>query len=170
MYNTRCFSVLLMLLVFVVPIFVSETLAGNSEDVAVSAIDRAEATMVSAYDAVLQAEQAGADVSDLLVRLNDAGGLLSEAHIAYGLGDFDEAVSLASLCSEMGEAIKTDAEELRLETHGPWVMRLWLTLTSSLVGVAVVVFAGFFGWGYVRKRYVRKVLEMKVEVSEGDEH
>jgi hypothetical protein len=31
------------------------------------------------------------------------------------------------------------------------------------------LFVGFFGWGVVRRRYVRRVLEMNVEVGEGDE-
>ena len=73
----------------------------------------------------------------------------------------------AGLCSEVGEAVKSDAVELQVETQGSKVWGLWLTLIGSLVGVVVVVFAGFLGWGYVKKRYVKKALGMKPEVSEG---
>ena len=51
------------------------------------------------------AEQEGADVSGLVVGLNDAAELLAEAKIAYGLEQFDEAAGFADLCSEVGEAV-----------------------------------------------------------------
>jgi len=165
----KLFFFLLVLSVSVVPIFVSSAIAESDDDAALSAIDGAEVSMVSAYEAVLEAEADGVDVSGLLLRLDDAGGLLVEARVAYGLGDFDEAVGFAGLCSEVGDAVNSDAVDLRLGVQGSRVTELWLTLAGSLVGVVVVLFVGFFGWGVVKRRFVRRVLEMKVEVGEGDE-
>ena len=165
----KLFFFLLLLSVSVVPIFVSSAIAESDDDAALSAIDGAEVSMVSAYEAVLEAEADGVDVSGLLLRLDDAGGLLVEARVAYGLGDFDEAVGFAGLCSEVGDAVNSDAVDLRLGVQGSRVTELWLTLAGSLVGSVVVLFVGFYGWGFVKRRYVRRVLEMKVEVGEGDE-
>jgi len=164
---SRLFFVFFVLLVFASPIFVSVGLAEIDKNAAASAIDGAEASVVSAYEAVLGAEEVGANVSGLLVRLNDAAELLAEANIAYGLGQFDEAAGFVGVCSEVSGAVKSDAFELRVETQGSRVWELWLALIVSLVGVVVVVFAGFLGWGYVKKRYVERALEMKPEVSEG---
>jgi hypothetical protein len=152
----KVFFFLLVLSVSVAPVFVSVAFAESDDDVALSAIDGAE--------------EAGVDVSGLLVRLNDCGELLVEARVAYGLGDFDEAVGFAGLCSEVGESVEGDAVDLRLGAQGSRVAELWLTLAGSLVGVVVVLFVGFFGWGVVKRRFVRRVLEMRVEVGEGDEH
>ena len=165
----KVFFFLLVLSVSVAPVFVSVAFAESDDDVALSAIDGAEVSVVLAYEAVLEAEEAGVDVSGLLVRLNDCGELLVEARVAYGLGDFDEALGFAGLCSEVGDAVNSDAVDLRLGAQGSRVTELWLTLAGSLVGVVVVLFVGFFGWGVVKRRFVRRVLEMKVEVGEGDE-
>jgi len=165
----KVFFFLFVFSVSVAPVFVSVAFGESGDDVALSAIDGAEVSVVLAYEAVLEAEEAGVDVSGLLVRLNDCGELLVEARVAYGLGDFDEAVGFAGLCSEVGDGVKGDAVELRLGVQSSRVAELWLMLVGSLVGVVVVLFVGFFGWGVVKRRFVRRVLEMKVEVGEGDE-
>jgi hypothetical protein len=165
----KLFFFLLLLSVSVAPVFVPSAIAESDDDAALSAIDGAEVSVVSAYEAVLEAEADGVDVSGLLVRLNDAGELLVEAHVAYGLENFDEAVGFAGLCSEVGDSVNSDAVDLRLGAQGSRITELWLTMVGSLMGVVVVFFVGFFGWGVVKRRFVRRVLEMKVEVGEGDE-
>ena len=137
-------------------VFVSEAFAVDGEDVAVSAIDRAEVAVVSAYEAVSEAEQAGADVSSLLARLNDAGENLAEAHMLYGLGDFDGAVDSADLSSEIGEEVRGSAEELKIKAYGSWVRSLWIRITGSIVGVIVVIFGTFIAWRVFKRRYFRQ--------------
>ena len=164
---SKLFLVLFVLLVLPAPIFVSVGLAEINKNAAASTIEGAEASVASAHEAVLEAEQNGADVSDLVVVLNDAAELLAEANIAYGLGQFDEAAGFAGLCLEASEAVRSDAVALRVETQGARVWELWLNLIGSLVGVVVVVFGGLVGWGYVKKRYFKRALGMKPEVPEG---
>jgi len=163
---SRLFFVLSVLFVFMTLIFASVALAEINENATALAIDGAEASVVLAYEAVLEAEKEGADVSGLVVRLNDAAELLAEANIAYGLGQFDEAAGFAGLCFEASETVKGDAVALRVETQGSTVWELWLNLIGSLVGVVVVVFVGLVGWIYVKKRYVKRALGMKPEVPE----
>jgi len=152
-------------LVLVPQFFVFATFAEVSEDDAASALANAEGALVSAYQAALKAEEAGADVSGLLVRLNEAGGFLAQARIAYRLGDFDEAVRLADLCSESSDGVGNEAVKLRLGVFGPRVMGFWLTVTYSLVGVVAVVLGSFWGWHFFKRRYFERVLRMKPEVS-----
>lgn len=164
--SVRKFSfVLMMLLVFASQFYVFMTIAQVSESEASSVLTNSEVTVDSAYQAVLRAEEAGANVSGLLVQLNDAGELLAKAKVAYRLGDFDEVVRSASLCSEIGENVKNEADELRGEAYGLKVTGFWLTLTGSLVAVVAVGFGSFWGWHFFKKRYYKRVLGMKPEVN-----
>ena len=67
------FSLILVVLIFasqfVTPIAVAEV----SKDQAASALAGAETAVTSSYQAVYMAENVGANVSSLLVQLNDAG-------------------------------------------------------------------------------------------------
>lgn len=160
--------VLLVILALAVsPIFVLKANAW-SEDVASSAISQAEQVLASAYEAVLEAEQAGANVSGLLANLTVAGEYLASAHIWHRLGDYDNATLFANLCYEIGEGVKGEADELRVEAYGARVRGFWLTMTGSLVGVVAVVFGSFWGWRVFKRRYYRRVLGMKPEVAKDE--
>jgi len=165
---SKLFFVLLVLSVFAVPVFVSGAFGVDGEDVAVSAVDRAEAEVVSAYEAVLGAEEAGADVSGLLDELNVAGGYLAEAHVWFGLGDFDEAARLADLCYDAVVDVSGEAFDLESEAHALRVTDSVVRITGSMVGVVVVVFLGFAVWRVFKRRYSRRVLEMRPEVAKGE--
>jgi hypothetical protein len=154
----------LLIFVFLASIFVSKALTLNSEDAATQGIERAEGVLGSAYEVVLKAEQAGANISGLLVRLNDAGELLAEAQVVFGLGEFDDAVFLADYCSDIGGEVRDEADELHVEAHESKITSSWLTMVGSTVGVACVVFVSFWGWHVFKRRYLRRVLGMKPEV------
>jgi len=167
---SKLFFVFLILSVsvFVVPVFVSAALGADGEDVVVSAIDRAEESVVSAYEAVLDAEEVGADVSELLDRLNVAGEYLAEARVCLGLGDFDEAVRLADLCYDVVEGVEGEAFGLESEAHALGVTDSVVRMVGSMVGVVVVVFLGFVFWRVFKRRYSKRVLGMRSEVVSGE--
>ena len=161
---SKLFFVLLVLSVFAASICVSGSLAAYGENTAASAIDRAEASMVSAYETVLDAEQAGANVSGLLARLDVGGEYLGDAHIWYGLGDFGNATRFANFCYDVGEKVRNEAVELRNEARGVWVTGLVVRMTGSIIGVVVIVFLSFLVWRVFKRRYKRRVLGMRPEV------
>ena len=164
----KLFSVLLIFSAFAASVIVSETSGAYGENVVALAVEEAEAAVVSAYEAVLDAEQAGAKVSGLLVRLNVAGEYLANAHIWLGLGDFDNATRLASLCDETAEEVRKGANELKNEAYGLRVTDLVVRMTGSIIGVVIIVFLSFLVWGAFRRRYHKRVLEMKAEVISGE--
>jgi hypothetical protein len=165
---SRLFFVLLILSVFAVPLLVPAVFGVDGEDVAVLAVDRAEAEVASAYEAVLDAEEAGADVSGLLAELNVAGGYLAEAHVWLGLGDFDNATRLADLCYDVVEGVEGEAFGLESEAHALGVTDSVVRMVGSMVGVVVVVFLGFVVWRVFRRRYCRRVLGLRPEVVSGE--
>jgi len=139
----------------------------TSEDEAKLEIQEAEAALGSAFVAVLEAEKKGADVSDLLARLNSGGGFLAEARTCYRNGDFDGAVSNALLSVQSVEGLVEDAEELKALAIAEYGERSFLTMTGSGVAVVVIVLGSVVVWLLFKRRYLAKVLEMKPEVVEG---
>jgi len=140
---SKLFFVLLFLSVFAVPLFVPGVFGADGEDVAVSAIDRAEVAMVSAYAVVLDAEQVGVNVSGLLDTLNVGGEYLVEAHVWFGLGDFENASRLADFCYGVVVGVGREAVELGNEAQGLRVNDRVLRMVGSMVGVVGVGFLGF---------------------------
>jgi hypothetical protein len=161
---SKMFFVLLVLSVYAVSVFVPGALGVDGEDVAVSAVDRAEVAAASAYEAVLDAEEAGVDISGLLAELNVAGRYLAQAHVWLGLGDFDEATRFADLCYDVVVDVRNEAYGLKNEGHGLWVNDSVVRMTGSIVGVVVVVFVGFVVWRVFKRRYRRRVLGLRPEV------
>ncbi len=142
--------------------------AANGAETAAAAIDRAQDAVVGAYAAVLDAEHAGANVTDLLAQLNAAGVLLAEAQVAYRLADFDEAERLAVLCSAVVAGVRGAADDLRFAAHGARVTGMWVALVGSLVGVFAVGVGSVWVWRVFKRRYYRRALEKTPEVSQGD--
>jgi len=159
------FSLVLMLVAFLTFHGIFITFGKVSGDEASLALTNAESTLVSAYQKVLEAEEAGANVSGLLVRLNEAGGFLARARMAYTLGDFDEAVRFASSSGDVAVEVQNSAVGLRDLALGDGVQRLWFTLVGSVVGVVLVVLGCFWVWRVFKRRYYRRVLGMKPEVA-----
>jgi hypothetical protein len=157
--------VLLMSLVLASQFFIFETFAEASKDVAVLALTGAEGVVVSAYQAVLRAEEAGANVSGLLVRLNEAGGFLARSRIAYDLGDFEEAAGLANSSRNIGVEAENAAVELKDSAFFERMQRMWFMMIGSIFGVVLVSLGSFWVWRVFKRRYYRRVLGMKPEVS-----
>jgi len=157
--------VLVMFLVLASQFFISETFAEASKDVAASALTDAEGVVASAYQAVLRAEAAGANVSGLLVRLTEAGGFLANARMAYKSGDFEEAASFANSSRNIGVEVENAADELKDSAFFERVQRMWFMMTGSIFGVILVFFGSFWVWRVFKRRYYGRVLGMKPEVS-----
>ena|GEM_PF-2488347 len=164
MSNLKFVIIFLALSAFISPPFVLRTHA-SSQVVAASAIEKAEGVVASAYEAVLEAEEAGANVSALVARLNEAGDLLTQAHVSYRRGDFVSTARFADLCGEIGEEVRIKALELRdlaIEEAG---QRFRWTMIESIVGVVAILCLSFLGWRAFKRRYFRRVLGMRPEVG-----
>lgn len=160
---SRLVAVLLLLFVFS-SFFLLGALAAETEETALSAIGSAESVMESAFEMVLEAEGAGADVSGLLEELDDGAEALSKAHMFYRVGRYDDAVYFADLCYGLVDGIETRAGELQVAATVQRRYDLYLTSLSSIIAVGFVCGGGFFGWRHFRERYRRKILKMRPEV------
>lgn len=164
MASSKLFLGFLALFVFTFSNFVSGTLASDS-DSAASVIERAEDVMAWAYEAVLEAERAGADVEDLTGQLNWAGELLARARFQYRMENFGSAVGLADHCYETSSGVLVEAGRLRNLAVEEGVRLFWLTIVGSMVSVAIIVYGSFLGWRVFVRHYYRKILRMRPEVA-----
>ena len=161
----KLFFVLLIFLVSVAPIFVSEAFAVDDGGAAAANVDMAEEAMVTAYEAVLDAEEAGVDVSGLLKRLNIAAEYLAKANVCLRLGDFESAIENADLCGGVVEEIEIDAAELKRVMPQLRASAFLLTMIISLIAMSVIGVGSVIRWLVFRGRYHRRVLETKRRVS-----
>jgi hypothetical protein len=158
------FSVLLFLLLSVSVTWVS---AADEDQVSLG-LANAEGDLASAYDAVLEAEEAGADVSGLLDMLNVGGEYLAEAYVWQRLGVNENATRLAGLCQEAVENVRSEAILLKEKAERLEASDFMVTMLVSAVGVGVVVVVGFVLWRVFTRRYSRRILGLKPEVVSGE--
>jgi hypothetical protein len=126
----------------------------HNEGDASSAIADAEREVLRCYGAAAEAERAGANVSDLLTVLNEAGWLLSRAKLAYSQRDFDSAFDYANDCKmhldgfgfvERAEGLKRNAEEAGKRDF-------MVNFVGSGVGALGIVVGGFVFWNFLKRR------------------
>ena len=146
---------------------VPSVFAVNNDD-AQAAINRAESEVALAYKSVLEAEQAGADVSSFLVKLNSSSALLSIAQMQYRVGNFSEAVSFADQCYDSLDGIEAEADELKDRAEIGRKQRMLISAVGSMFAIGAVLYAGIFGWRFFKGKYCKRVLEMKPEVQDDD--
>jgi hypothetical protein len=141
--------------------------ATNGDNVPLEVAD-AEEALVLAYDSVLEAEEAGANVSTLLDMLNAGEEYLAEAYVHLRLGDSEGAVHLAGFCVQVVDDVGVEAILLREEAVRSERADVLVRVFGSAVGVVVVVVSAFLLWGFFKRRYYEKVLKMRPEVSDSE--
>ncbi len=128
-------------------------------------VDEADDALQKAFTRVLEAENGGANVSDLVAELNDAGGLLAKARVSYLNGNLSEAAGEAELAFSMAKTIEADAASLRGFALADGQGALWQALMFSTVGAAVFLVVSFLVWRWFKRVYARRLLDMRPEVS-----
>jgi hypothetical protein len=126
-----------------------------TEEEARSAIASAEQNVVACYQAVTEAEKAGANTTGLLITLNEAGALLSKAHLAFMTGDFDSANSLALQSEGKLDGFVDKANALKENGLQQGHRDFLVNVVGSVVGAVAVVFGGFVVWTFLKKRYAK---------------
>jgi hypothetical protein len=127
-------------------------------------LEEAEEALVLAYDAVLEAEEAGADVIGLLEKLNVGGQYLAEAYAYVRLGDSESVERAASLCIEAVDGVEAEAVLLGEEAARSERADVLVRVLDSFVGVVIVLVIGFVLWEVFKQHYHKKVLKSRPEV------
>jgi hypothetical protein len=158
-------SVSFSLVLALASLFSHSVLVVRGADTTPSSIEQADVAVRRAFNATLDAEAAGANVSGLILRLNEAGEALGEAENALRDGDSNAAAGNASLCIGIAESVKSDADVLKALALEKAQMVFWTSLTFSVASVAVFVVVLMLVWRWFKHGYVGKMLGMKPEVT-----
>lgn len=117
-----------------------------------TAIADAEDRLVRCYQAAVNADASGANTTDLLVALNEAGRLLSRSKWAFEQGDFDLAVQSANQSVVTLEDFEEHADAVReMALHQNFVDFMF-NVVGSIIGTIFVVVAGFAAWFLLKRR------------------
>lgn len=125
----------------------------------------AEGAVGLAFRAVSEAEAAGANVSYLLFRLNEAAGLLSRAEMLYGLGDYDDALDAADRSLKMAGSVRDEALLLKRLAAEEKSRAFQFSLAFSIAGSAAFLLSLFLVWRWFRGFYIRRIMNLKPEVA-----
>ena len=146
-----CFVVLVLML-FVVDVPVRVFAVATADEARV-AVDGAEARVIACYGAVVEAEGAGGNVTELAGVLNEAGVLLSWARVAFENGEYDLASEFSSNCTGMLAGFTDRAVTLRDSAAQERSLDFMVNIVGSTVGAVAVVVAGWVLWVYLKRKY-----------------
>ncbi len=142
--------------------------AVNLDIMALSSLTNVEETVFETYSIVLAAEAAGANVSVLWDRLNFAGEYLALAKISLRIGNLEGADTNTRLSVESLEGIVEEAEVLKATAIRALSEYSQIVIVGSVTGIVTIILSTILGWNWFKKRYYKRVLEMKPEVVEGE--
>jgi len=136
----------------------------KSEDL-FSRINDAEMELGEAFEAILDAEVAGANVSELVGRLNGAGALFAEVNMALRIDEIDDVDLKIDRCIEIARAVMDEALALKEAALIERKRFLWMNIALLFIGIAVFLTLLAFTWRGFKRYYIKKLLSMRPEVS-----
>jgi len=143
----------MIVLIFAGFAFISPIFAESDQETASFAITTTENEILSAYKAVLEAEQAGGNASSLFARLNEAGEYLATARMSFRNGDFNNTVRLADVVRSIVGEVQDAAVGLKDSASREGSQRMQFTMITSGIGTALIALGSFWLWRFLKKRY-----------------
>lgn len=154
-------SILLLLGSFV---FWQAAYVSAQSDQAALNLQEANNAFNSAFNAISDAEKAGANVIDLLLKLNIIADSLASSESTYVLGDLTTSIVKSNeVIQAIPNLIGTAQNEKQFSSEAS-VTSFWITLIISIVGAVVFVTLLIFIWRYVKRWYIKEMSRLKPEV------
>ena len=137
----------------------------NQPEIGVPAKLQAANTAVNqALSAVLNAQKAGANVTDLLAQLNYAQSVLANAENSYRIGDLVEAGTQADNVIPIAQNVTSSAQNAEQTALVSEQNSFLATITLTLIGSFVFVLVLFLVWRRFKHYYIKNLSESKPEL------
>ncbi len=132
-------------------------------------INEAKIAIYDAYNICVEAEEAGADVSSLVGKLNNAIDLLTEAKAFLSEGDYTNAKIKATLAKSEANQVKIVAQDLKSQAlFRKWLESIIIPIGATLLLVIIAIFM-YKGWTWYVKKREAEILKMKIRLPEDKE-
>jgi hypothetical protein len=124
----------------------------TGQNEASSKIVQAQNALNSAYEAVLEAEKAGANITSLLSNLTEAAELLSKAKLVLGTNE-SAAADFALQSQAKLNGFLDEAEALRISAAQQRYWDFMANIVGPSVGAVVVICGSFVVWTVLKRKY-----------------
>jgi hypothetical protein len=155
--------ILFMLILSVCFIGLNSAIAQTTQ--ADSKLRAANTSVNQAFNAVLDAEKAGANVTDLLSQLNTVANLLAEAENSYKAGDINASIAKANSLLPITQEITNKAQTLKNSAIVDTQNNFWFMILITVDVAVVFVLVLFFIWRWFKRNYMKRLSEAKPEVT-----
>jgi hypothetical protein len=159
--NTKISLILIVSLLFLSTFFITINPAESQMDETGIKLKEADYTMQQTFVAVLSAERAGANITNILNRLNYVTNTLSKYSNAYHYGG--QAVTTDNIDSLISVAnnINTDAVSAQLNASLARQAIEFQTLAFSTVGGVILVIFLFISWRWIKRNHLKQILDKR---------
>ena len=106
-------------------------------DQTASKLQAANTAVNQAFNAVLDAEKAGANVTDLLAQINTAEGILAQAENSYRTGDSNTAATQADSVLPIAQQVTIDAQNAKQNAIVSSQNTFWSTIALTVIGIVI---------------------------------
>jgi hypothetical protein len=128
-------------------------------------LQQANAALHQAFNAVLEAEKAGANVTSLTNQLNTATELLATAENAYRTDNNDLAISDSDAVFPIAQQVTVDAQTAQETALASAQTSFQYTIITSIVAAIVFVAALFLVWRIFKQSYIKGLYKKNPEVT-----
>lgn len=132
-------------------------------------IEEARVKFWNAYNATVEAERTGADVSEAAEKLNDALDYFLQAQNLALQGDVEQALLLTQASMQLSEETLVLAQELKHQAEIAAYTRSIIYIGISIALVILCVFALLLGRRIWKRHQQKKFLDMQVKEAPGSE-
>ena len=126
-------------------------------------IEEARAKFQEAFNATVEAEKTGAEVSEAVKKLNNALDYIFQAENLASQGDMEQALFWTQASIQLSEEILGLTQELKQQTETLRYTRLIVYSAISVVLLILGVYAFFIGRRIWKKHRQNKFMEMRVK-------
>jgi len=128
-------------------------------------IEEARAKLQEAYNATVEAERTGAEVSEALENLNNALDCIFQAEILAAQGNIEQTAFLIDASTQLSEETLVLTEDLRQQAETLRYTNLIIYVVTSVVVLAFSLFAFFMGWRMWKRYQRKKFMRMRIKAS-----
>ncbi len=162
--NIKQSTVALLIILSLSVGFLSVQEAIAQTDQATSKLQASSDAVNLAFNAVLDAEKAGVNVTGLLAQINTAQLILAQAENSYRTGDTNtsatQADSILPLLQHVTAAAQSAKQNAIISTQNAF----YSTIALTIVGIFMFVLFLFLFWRRVKQKYVERLSDAKPEV------